>query len=126
MLGPSVLPGGRDLRIPTSVKVGPEEPRQDDWAHTHTHTTHVLAPVCTRIKSMINLSEKSWDTRDILSGWSIRVSLEHYRCQKVVAKDFRAKKMSDKIKFRYQNFHPRRQREWKHRKTNGYTKGRIT
>ena len=43
---------------------------------------------------------KSWDMRGI-DGWSIGVSLEHYRCQKVIAKNSKAERISDTVEFRH-------------------------
>ena len=36
-----------------------------------------------------------------LDGWSIGVSLEHYRCQRVVTKESRAERVSDTVEFRH-------------------------
>ena len=36
-----------------------------------------------------------------LDGWSIGVSLEHYRCQRVVTKESRAERISDTVEFRH-------------------------
>ena len=43
---------------------------------------------------------KSWDMR-ALDKLSIGVSLEHYRCQRVVTKMFRAERVSDTVEFRH-------------------------
>ena len=43
---------------------------------------------------------KSWDMR-ALDEWSIGVSLEHYRCQRVVTKESRAERVSDTVEFRH-------------------------
>ena len=37
-----------------------------------------------------------------LDGWSTGVSLEHYRCQKVITKESRAERVSDTVEFRHQ------------------------
>ena len=43
---------------------------------------------------------KSWDMRGI-DGWSIGVSLEHYRCQKVIAKKSKMERISDTVEFKH-------------------------
>ena len=43
---------------------------------------------------------KSWDMR-ALDGWSIGVSLEHYRCQRVITTEAKAERVSDTVEFRH-------------------------
>ena len=44
---------------------------------------------------------KSWDMRGI-DGWSTGVSMEHYRCQRVIAKNSKMERISDTVEFRHQ------------------------
>ena len=37
-----------------------------------------------------------------IDGWSTGVSLEHYRCQKVIAKNSKMERISDTVEFRHQ------------------------
>jgi hypothetical protein len=43
---------------------------------------------------------KSWDFRG-KDAWSLGVSMEHYRCQRVMPKDTRSERVSDTVEFRH-------------------------
>ena len=45
---------------------------------------------------------RSWDFRG-KDGWSVGVSLEHYRCQRVVSKETKCESISDTVEFRHHN-----------------------
>ena len=46
-------------------------------------------------------NRKSWDFIG-KEGWSIGVSLDHYRCQRVIPQDAKVKKISDTVEFCHQ------------------------
>ena len=47
-------------------------------------------------------TQHSWDFQG-KEGWSVGVVLEHYRCDRVVAKDTKAEAISDTVEYRHQS-----------------------
>jgi len=80
------------------------KPTQSAWEAFHGAFNYASTPVgplgCSVISHRKPGNRHSWDFRGH-AAWNVGVSLEHYRCQRIVAKDTKSSSISDTLEFRH-------------------------